>query len=211
MPMPQCTTPLSMRWRSATALIAVNRSSPSSSLASTSPSSSSLFMLLPLHGFRADLEATVDLRRELLGVGEHGVDALRGARGGELEETIEVGVVGQRELRVDAARADEVEGDGPPAGISQLPMVLPDPRDALRQGVPDPTAREDVDARVLALVGVQLGEAAVAQAHAMGAADVREVRDPVRDHHLGLEAVEEGDQLLPLPELVAPYRHRPVL
>src|SRR3972149_7857367 len=131
MPIPHSTVPLSMRCFAARAFRLPNRSSPSSSFARTSPPSSSLCTLHPPHRLGADPPPPLDLPREVRGVRERGVDAPRPARSGELQEAVEVGVVGERELGVDAVAADEVEDRGPAAAVGQLPATLADPTDLL--------------------------------------------------------------------------------
>src|SRR5207245_388463 len=108
-----------------------------------------------------DLQSSLDGLREVLRPAERRVHLPRTACFDERHDVLEVPVVAERELRVEAVAAGVVEERAPTADVGRLEADRAEPGDAVVEGRSQPARRQDVRARIAALALREFGPAGV--------------------------------------------------
>src|SRR5438445_1802941 len=135
------------------------KSSPSDSLTTTLLPSCFVSMDSPRkERLGPDLQASLDSLREVLRPAERRVHLPRAACLDERHDVLEVPVVAERELRVEAVAAGVVEERAPTADVGRLEADRAEPGDAVVEGRSQPARRQDVRARIAALALSEIGQ-----------------------------------------------------
>src|SRR2546425_9032416 len=153
------TEPLSMRCFCAAASRLGTKSSPSDSFTMTLFPSCFVSIRSPREErLGPDLQASLDGLREVFRPAERCVHFPRVARFDEGHHVLEVPVVAERELRVEAVAAGVVEERAPTAHVRGLEADRAEPGDAVVEGRSQPARRQDVRARIAALALREIGQ-----------------------------------------------------
>src|SRR3989442_4112357 len=103
-----------------------------------------------------DLQSPLDGLREIFRAAERRVHLPRPAGLDESHDVLEVPVVAERELCVEAVAAGVVEERAPTAHVRGLEADRAEPRDAVVERRPQPSRRQDVRPRVITLALLEL-------------------------------------------------------
>src|SRR2546426_9175454 len=131
-----------------------------------------------------DLQSSLDGLREVPRPAERRVHLPRAACLDERHGVLEVPVVAERELRVEAVAAGVVEERAPTAHICRLEADRSEPGDAVVEGRSQPSRWQHVRAGILPFALLELRESAVLEVDAVGSVQIREGCDFVRDSDL---------------------------
>src|SRR2546428_3417571 len=122
-----------------------------------------------------DLQSPLNGLREVPRPAERRVHLPRPAGLDERHDVLEVPVVAERELRVEAVAAGVVEERAPTAHVRRLEADRAEPGDAVVEGRQEPARRQDIRARVVPLALLEFGQPAVLGLGPLRAVEVREV------------------------------------
>src|SRR3989449_7857695 len=147
-PIPKRTEPHSMRCCCAAASRLGTKSSPSESFTTTLfPSCFDSIGSPREERLGPDLQSSLDGLCEIFRPAERRVHLPRPACLDERHDVLEVPVVAERELRVEAVAAGVVEEGAPPAHVRGLEADRAEPGDAVIERRPPPAGRADVRPR----------------------------------------------------------------
>src|SRR3989449_7152259 len=175
-PFPQMTEPLSMRCFCAAASRLGTKSSPSESFTTTLfPSCFASIGSPREERLGPNLQSSLDRLREIFRAAERRVHLPRAACLDERHDVLEVPVVAERELRVEAVAAGVVEEGAPTAHVRGLEADRAEPGDAVIERRSQPPGRQDVRPRVIALALLEFGQPAVSEGDSARPAQIRAV------------------------------------
>src|SRR5436309_6868913 len=120
-----------------------------------------------------DLQSSLDGLCEIFRAAERRVHLPRAACLDERHDVLEVPVVAERELRVEAVAAGVVEEGAPTAHVRGLEADRPEPGDAVVERRSQPAGRHDVRPRVITLALLEFGQPAVLEVNSVWSVEIR--------------------------------------
>src|SRR3989449_4886956 len=120
-----------------------------------------------------DLQSSLDGLRQIFRAAERRVHLPRPAGLDERHDVLEVPVVAERELRVEAVAAGVVEESTPTAHVRGFEADRPEPGDAVIERRSPPPGREDVGPRGLTVALLEFGQPAVLEVNSVWSVEIR--------------------------------------